>query len=59
MCFHVKILVLDGPNRTCKNLENLSADKILMAKMNFFFFFFYSVLRPFQAFPLISRRINR
>ena len=25
----------------------------------FFFFFFDSVLRPFQAFSLISRRINR
>ena len=28
-------------------------------KHNFFFFFFDSVLRPFQAFSLISRRINR
>ena len=28
-------------------------------KVKCFFVFFYSVLRPFQAFSLISRRINR
>ena len=32
--FHVKILILFCPNRTCKNFENRSTDKVLMAKMN-------------------------
>ena len=33
--FHMKILVLVCPNRTCKNFENRSADEVLLAKMNF------------------------
>ena len=31
----VKILILLFLNRTCANFENRSADKVLIAKMNF------------------------
>ena len=32
---HVKILIIVCPNRICKNFENMPADKVFMAKMNF------------------------
>ena len=47
-----------GPQLT--NIEMLDKMNIQSNIYNvFFFFFFNSVLRPFQAFSLISRRINR
>ena len=45
--------------------QNISLQAMVCITVFFFFFFFYffffldSVLRPFQAFSLISRRINR
>ena len=33
--FHVKILILVCPNRTCKNFENRLTNKVFMAKINF------------------------
>ena len=33
--FHVSIQISICPNKTCKNFENRSTDKVFMAKMNF------------------------
>ena len=67
LMFNIQIIEFMNINENCKKWEEshgkiwgVHTKSFVPGLLIFFFFFFFdSVLRPFQAFLLISRRINR